>query len=634
MIINKLIIFNKFILVVDADPSVSGVKAGDGSLAILSFNGVMYVKSGPLDTDWTIQVTPAISSAFLNGGNAFGAPASLGTTDNFDLSIITNNIAAMTILANGNVGIGAASPSEKLEVNGNIRLDASGSGDVVLAANATTTPYTFVFPADAGTAGFVLKTDGAGNTSWAVDSAPAGTPNTIAFFDSSGNLNWDPAFGWDDSLKFMNVGDLSGAAPAPSGQPIIYLTSEGTSATDHGFKQENVSNSFGSAYAGLRARTTLATPSAILSGDTLVAFQGYGYDGTAYGANPDARILMSANQPFSSGNHGTDMIFQITASGSASIKSNFAANGAGGISIYEATGATRTLTLRASGSLAPSGVTLDSVVRNDIAAKSLGIWTSNGTTSSGQLRIETGNASAGSSGNIVLQSGTATGTSGIVSVSGRSLSLLNHAGAHTPLRLYPDADSTNYVSLSAPALGAPLDLFLPAVDGSFGNIIQTDGAGQLSFVGQLNDASSILSVDFNSHSLANSSGSANLDFSGADSSVSLVDAHLGARQSGSLGVAAQAAAGAGATASVSNANDVAGHVQIIPGTGTSAGVIVEITFITPYAVAPIAVLTPSDQTSVSYTYWAETTTSVLRIGIDNIFDGDTINLNYMLIQTQ
>ncbi len=60
-------------------------------------------------------------SGFANGGNAFGADASLGTTDNKTLSIITNNTTAMTISQGGSVGIGVTSPVEKLEVNGNIK---------------------------------------------------------------------------------------------------------------------------------------------------------------------------------------------------------------------------------------------------------------------------------------------------------------------------------------------------------------------------------------------------------------------------------------------------------------------------------------------------------------------------------
>lgn len=58
------------------------------------------------------------TSAFVQGGNSFGALAALGTNDNQDLRFITNNIEAMRVLANGNVGIGTASPLVSLQVSG------------------------------------------------------------------------------------------------------------------------------------------------------------------------------------------------------------------------------------------------------------------------------------------------------------------------------------------------------------------------------------------------------------------------------------------------------------------------------------------------------------------------------------
>ena len=53
---------------------------------------------------------------FKQGGNDFSATATLGTTGNNDLNIITNNTTKMTVLANGNVGIGTSSPYQILDV--------------------------------------------------------------------------------------------------------------------------------------------------------------------------------------------------------------------------------------------------------------------------------------------------------------------------------------------------------------------------------------------------------------------------------------------------------------------------------------------------------------------------------------
>lgn len=70
------------------------------------------------------QTISAAASAWGYDGNAIVTTAkSIGTTTNFDLPFITNNTEKMRILAGGNVGIGAVVPAEKLEVNGNIKIN-------------------------------------------------------------------------------------------------------------------------------------------------------------------------------------------------------------------------------------------------------------------------------------------------------------------------------------------------------------------------------------------------------------------------------------------------------------------------------------------------------------------------------
>lgn len=85
--------------------------------------------------------------------------------------------ARMATIANGLFFI-----QTDLQISGNAELTGAGatfefngatSGSVLLKAAATTTPYTFAFPADAGTADYVLKTDGSGNTSWVAQSSGA-----------------------------------------------------------------------------------------------------------------------------------------------------------------------------------------------------------------------------------------------------------------------------------------------------------------------------------------------------------------------------------------------------------------------------------------------------------------------------
>ncbi|AFY00762.1 tail fiber domain-containing protein [Bdellovibrio bacteriovorus] len=56
------------------------------------------------------------TSLFANGGNSFGAAATLGTNDNYGLNFETNGSPRMTISNGGAVGIGTTSPSFNLDI--------------------------------------------------------------------------------------------------------------------------------------------------------------------------------------------------------------------------------------------------------------------------------------------------------------------------------------------------------------------------------------------------------------------------------------------------------------------------------------------------------------------------------------
>ncbi|MBN8538223.1 MAG: tail fiber domain-containing protein [Deltaproteobacteria bacterium] len=65
------------------------------------------------------------AGTFINGGNSFGVAGNIGTNDAFDLNLKTNNTTKMTILSNGNVGVGTTAPQEKLNVVGNVLVNGN-----------------------------------------------------------------------------------------------------------------------------------------------------------------------------------------------------------------------------------------------------------------------------------------------------------------------------------------------------------------------------------------------------------------------------------------------------------------------------------------------------------------------------
>jgi hypothetical protein len=70
----------------------------------------------------------SLASMYVNGGNSFGAAATLGTNDNNTLGFKTNNSTRMTIDASGNVGIGTTSPYTQLSNISTQVTDSRGFG--------------------------------------------------------------------------------------------------------------------------------------------------------------------------------------------------------------------------------------------------------------------------------------------------------------------------------------------------------------------------------------------------------------------------------------------------------------------------------------------------------------------------
>lgn len=96
-----------------------------------------------------VDLVSGASTTFNFGGNTFGALATLGTNDNFNLAFEINNSVRMTVETTGDVGIGTTNPIYRLDVNGAIRSSSGG----------------FVFP-DGSTQ---LTAVGAGGGYWAAN---------------------------------------------------------------------------------------------------------------------------------------------------------------------------------------------------------------------------------------------------------------------------------------------------------------------------------------------------------------------------------------------------------------------------------------------------------------------------------
>jgi hypothetical protein len=89
-----------------------------------------------------------------------------GSTSNSQSWGFYNNTDLMTLMASGNLGIGTTAPGAKLDINGDIRLRGATSGYVGFQAPATAGNNIWTLPTGDGSSGQVLQTDGSGNLSW------------------------------------------------------------------------------------------------------------------------------------------------------------------------------------------------------------------------------------------------------------------------------------------------------------------------------------------------------------------------------------------------------------------------------------------------------------------------------------
>ncbi|MEN0060394.1 MAG: tail fiber domain-containing protein, partial [Bdellovibrio sp.] len=135
-----------------------GPITGSGSLALAS--GVATpgtYRSVTVDTygrvtagsNPTTAADYGLTDVFKNGGSAFSGTGTLGTTDNNDLSVVTNGSTRMTVLKDGNVGIGTASPTALLDVNGGVRYSTLTHSSAALIIGAT---YSYTGGITTGTA--------------------------------------------------------------------------------------------------------------------------------------------------------------------------------------------------------------------------------------------------------------------------------------------------------------------------------------------------------------------------------------------------------------------------------------------------------------------------------------------------
>jgi trimeric autotransporter adhesin len=255
------------VLTTDGSGVLTWGAGGGSSISVTANQAVVANGTGTGLTSFTCSINQVMSfdgtglpvcgnvtgaGGFIQNGNSYGAAATLGTNDNFDLNFETNGTTKMTVLAGGNLGVGTTNPAAKLDINGTgvfrdsvsiqplsgavsaLTITNSMSTNTAAAAETIVATYNPIANSFSGALGGSKSTTTL--NSGAFNQAVA-TGNYVAAYDASTNIissgNTANAFGVKSTVTNLNSG--AGALTNAYGVSSSVSNALGTLTNAYGF---------------------------------------------------------------------------------------------------------------------------------------------------------------------------------------------------------------------------------------------------------------------------------------------------------------------------------------------------------------------------------------------------------------
>jgi len=263
-----------------SDPG-SAMQSGN-RLGVIAF-------AGTRDAVGTLGVSSTIESFSAENwtGTAIGSNLSFSTTP---IGTATP-LPRMTILNNGNVGIGNTSPLNMLEVGDNAGLTLTGKAISVTSATSNSA------------VGVGQSSTARGRFTWAYNATPS---NAYLIMGTGSSSN---ALVLQDAGGFVGIGTSTpSAALDVNGLISGYVDGGASTIALYGYNSAQISNSN---LIGWKARGSKAIPTAVLAGDRLFNFGAGGHTGSVF-AGSSALVEFYATENWTPTANGTSIIFTTT----------------------------------------------------------------------------------------------------------------------------------------------------------------------------------------------------------------------------------------------------------------------------------------------------------------------------------